>query len=141
MKRCSLAEKANFIVQKRVHVLKAKAFYKFLSDQNEEIIIFSFDCQKNQNLPKVPDQSTYFSRQISLHNFTIVERNSRSALTPKNVFSYVWTEDCYAKDSNLIASAVFDRLNKTNLSSYKTIRLMSDGCGGQNKNQFLFPCV
>lgn len=130
-------EKSELLIKKRVHNLRAKAFYNYLSDNNEEILILSFDCQKNQVLPKLPDQSTYYSRQLYLFNFTIVVGHSHSKLTPTNVFSYCCTENLFHKDSNLIASLVFDRLNKIDLSKFKIVRLMSDGCGGQNKNSIL----
>lgn len=95
----------------------------------------SYDCQKNMPLPKIPDQSTYYSRQFYIYNFTIVTGPSNTMLNKNYTFSYVWTEDRYAKDSNLIASAVFHRLNNTSFpQEIDTIRLMADGCAGQNKN-------
>lgn len=99
------------------------------------MIIFSFDCQKNLVLPKVPDQSCYYSRQLYLYNFTVVQGSSKQPLNANTTFSYVWTENEYAKGSNEIASALYDRLNKTELPENIThIRLMADGCVGQNKN-------
>ncbi|CAG4969721.1 unnamed protein product [Colias eurytheme] len=51
------------IAQLRIHKLKAKCFYTSLKTQGDNEIIFSFDCQKNLVIPKVPDQSAYFSRR------------------------------------------------------------------------------
>lgn len=47
---------------------------------------------------------------------------------------YTWMENEFSKGSNEIASAVFDRLSKTDLTPFNLIRLCADGCGGQNRN-------
>lgn len=78
------------------------------------------------------DQSTYYIRQIYAQNFTVVKGHSKSNLKPDNVFLYWWTENGFSKDSNLIASCVFCVLDSTDMSSYKQIHLVSDGCFGQN---------
>lgn len=66
------SKKNDLIIQKRVHDLRAKAFYSLFKEEKEELLIMSFDCQKNQPMPKVPDQSAYYSRQLYIYNFTIV---------------------------------------------------------------------
>lgn len=123
------------MIEKRVHSLRAKAFFSLLKTAEDGVLILSYDCQKNMMLPKLPDQSCYYSRQLHLYNFTIVEGTSKSSLTKDNVFANVWTEEGFAKDSNTISSAVYHRLNNTKLDGIKTVRLISDGCGGQNKNK------
>lgn len=95
------------------------------------MITLSFDCQKNLVLPKVPDQSCYYSRQLYLYNFTIVKGSSKDPLNKNTTYAYIWTENEYAKGSKQIASAVYDRLNKTDLTDVTHVRL--DGCAGQNK--------
>lgn len=85
-------------------------------------------------LPKIPDQSTYYSRQIYLYNCTVVEGSSKSKLTKNNVFAYCWTENEFQKGSNEISSAVYHRLMNTDFTDIQTVRLIADGCGGQNKN-------
>lgn len=135
------AEKQNLIIQKRIHKLKANAFYDFLREDKEDLLILSFDCQKNQPLPKLPDQSTYYSRQVYVYNFTVVKGHSKGKLNPQTVTSFCWTENQYAKGSNEIASCIYNILQTTNLDQYTKIRLMSDGCGGQNKNSTLVAMV
>lgn len=130
-------KKEQYRVEKRVdgfHCSRAKAFYSLLKTEEEGVKILSYDCQKNMNLPKVPDQSCYYSRQLYLFNFTIVEGTSKAPLNKNNVFANVWTENTYSKYSNTIASAVYNHLNKTDLTNITTVRLISDVCGGQNKN-------
>ncbi|CAB3252753.1 unnamed protein product [Arctia plantaginis] len=64
----------------------------------------------------------------------MVEGTSKNPLTKNNVFAYVCTENEYNKVSNLIASAVYHRLTATEKTDITHIRLIADGCGGQNKN-------
>lgn len=85
-------------------------------------------------LPKVPDQSGYYSRQLYFYNFTVVQRSSKSSLLRVNVSSYCWIEDEFGKGSNEICSAVFHRLNTNIRNTTKTLRLTADACSGQNKN-------
>lgn len=132
-----IAERNNLIIAKRVHSLKAKAFYGLVKEERIGLKTFSFDCQKNLPLPKVPDQSTYYSRQVYLYNLTIVEGSSKSKLTRENVYAYCWTEDEFAKGANEIASALYNRLKNTDFSDIDTVRLIADGCAGQNKNSIV----
>ncbi|CAH0405919.1 unnamed protein product [Chilo suppressalis] len=94
--------------------------------------------RKNMPLSKIPDQSSYYSRQLYFYNFTTVEANSKSSLTKENVFAYCWTEDEFAKDANLIVSSVYHRLCNTVFPpECNQLRLMAVGCSGQNKNSML----
>ncbi|CAG4952202.1 unnamed protein product [Colias eurytheme] len=53
----------------------------------------------------------------------------------RNVFSYVWTEDVHAKGSNELSSALYHCLqNNVDFTGIQVLRLMADGCSGQNKN-------
>lgn len=128
------SRKIQLMTEKRIHKLRAQAFFKLLKEKKEEMITFSFDCQKILVLPKVPDQSCYYSRQLYLYNFTIVKGSSKDSLNKNTTFAYVWMENEYAKGSNQIASAVYDWLNKTDLTDVTHVRLVADGCAGQNKN-------
>nr|CAH7747911.1 unnamed protein product [Callosobruchus chinensis] len=65
IKTCTdLEVKTTLITELRVHKLRAKAFFHLLQENNDELLILSFDCQKNQSLPKIPDQATYYSSSI-----------------------------------------------------------------------------
>ncbi|CAF4946019.1 unnamed protein product [Pieris macdunnoughi] len=100
-------QKKELVINKRVHKLRARAFYDLLKENNANLLILSFDCQKNQPMPKIPDQITYYSRQLYIYNFTVVVGHSKTGLKKENVYSYTWTEDILPKASNEIASAVF----------------------------------
>ncbi|CAH2088951.1 unnamed protein product [Euphydryas editha] len=130
-------KKNKFMTEKRVHSLRAKSFFDNLRDNMPGLKIISFDFQKNIPLPKVPDQSCYYSRQLYFYNLAVVEGHSNMPLIKERVFSYYCTEDEFSKNANLVASAVYDRLCKTNKIGISRIRLVADGCGGQNKNSIL----
>lgn len=132
------ASKQTFMTELRVHKLKAKAFYKFLQESREDLLTISFDCQKNQVLPRVQDQSAYYSRQIYKYNLAIVVGHSKIKMTKDNVYMYHWEENQYNKTPNEIISALYNCLCKLDIpDNVKVIRLASDGCGGQNKNYFM----
>jgi hypothetical protein len=115
----------------------AKAFFELLQEEDPSKIILSFDCEKNIALSRLPDQSIYYLRQFYMFNITIVNGNSKNNLGPGNVTSYMWTENGFQKDANMIASCVFDYLNSLNRTDYTTLCPVSDGCGGQNKNSVM----
>nr|CAI5850893.1 unnamed protein product [Callosobruchus analis] len=129
------ALKRNLLTEQRIHKLKAKAFFDSPRQKRDDLLTISYDCEKNLVLPKVPDQITYYKRQLYLFNFTVVVGSSKDKLTKENVYIHSWLESESSKGSNEISSAVYDTLNKIEISDkVKEIRLVSDGCTGQNKN-------
>lgn len=134
IKKSQNEEKVLLMASLRIHKLKAKCFYTFLREYDEHTFSISFDCQKNQVLPKVADQAAYYSRQLYIYNFTIVIGTSTNKFPRENVRIYTWTENVHAKSSNEIASAVFDLLSQIDLTDKKKVRMLADGCGSQNKN-------
>lgn len=119
----------------RAHKLRGKAFYKLLKQREPGVKTFAGDCMQNQAMPKIPDQATYFSRQLNYYNFTIAEPVKKNEMEH---FGYTWTEDQAKKGSNQIASAMCHRLMNTNFDGIHTMRFFADGCGGQNKNVQVF---
>lgn len=95
-----------------IHKLRAKYFFKLLETDESHILVMSFDCQKNLPLPKIPDQSVYYSRQLYFYNFTVVIGSSHSNLNKDNVYAYTWTEEVSNKGSNEISSAVYHCFNQ-----------------------------
>ncbi|XP_057671231.1 uncharacterized protein LOC130902959 [Diorhabda carinulata] len=132
------AEKIHNMAMLRVHRLKAKAFYDELRTEKSDTLMLAFDCQKNLVLPKVPDQSAYFSRQLYLFNFTVCAGSSKSEQNKETVTIYPWLENEYYRNANQIASTVFYQLNTTAFETNITnVQLFADGCPGQNKNMVL----
>ncbi|CAH4033133.1 unnamed protein product [Pieris brassicae] len=110
-----VSNKNQLIIEKRIHRLKYRAFYSILQEEADRLLTISFDCQKNQALPKLPDRSAYYSRQFSFYHFAIVAGNSKAKLTPTNVYSYYWDDTTHAKSSNEIISAFYNFLQNNNL--------------------------
>lgn len=128
------AKKIKLMAEMQIHKLRAKAFFNLVKEKRDDLITFCFDCEKNLPLPKIPDQSCYYSRQLYLYNFTITNGCSKDNLDKNSTYCYTWTEDEHKKGSNEIASALYHRLINTNFLDKKVVRLIADGCGGQNKN-------
>ncbi|CAH2095681.1 unnamed protein product [Euphydryas editha] len=72
--------KVNLMTEKRIHRLKARAFFNMFREKKEGMATFSFDCQKKLVLPKVPDHSFYCSRQLYMYNFTMIRGSSKDPL-------------------------------------------------------------
>lgn len=120
-----------------IHKKKADIFYSMIQEVQAEVKIFSYDCEKNQCLPKQPDQASYYTRQMYLSNFTICEGSSNDNRKSENTHAYIWLETDWPKGSNQITSAVHRRLSSSDLTGLHTILLASEGCGGQNKNKII----
>ncbi|KAL1490003.1 hypothetical protein ABEB36_013919 [Hypothenemus hampei] len=75
-------------------------------EDNEDVLILSFDCQKNQPLPKIPDQAIYCSRQVYVYNFTVVKGYSKSTINSQTVTIYCWTEKQFSKGANEVVSCL-----------------------------------
>ena len=86
-------QKDGHILQQRDHKKRAKTFHTLLNKFQDGAVTLVFDCEKNLMLPKVEDQSTYYSPQLHLFNFTVVCMVPTKKLGKANVTSYVWTED------------------------------------------------
>ncbi|CAF4944053.1 unnamed protein product [Pieris macdunnoughi] len=126
--------KAKYMIEKTIHKRKAKFFYQLLNQRQDGMITLSFNCQKNQVLPKLPDQITYYSRQLYIYNFAVVLAVEGKRLNKDTVTLYMWNENEYRKGANEIASGVYHRLKSLDFNGIQTLRLVADGCGAQNKN-------
>lgn len=144
------SKKQNLRTERAIHRKRAKAFFEFIRvpkvgghpTPEDDLIILSFDCEKNLQLLKVPDSSAYYSRNVYLYNFTIVQGYSSSTLTPANVTSYVWTENQFLKNANVIASCILYHLSNIDIpENIKHIRLVCDGCAAQNKNSIVISAL
>lgn len=81
--------------EKSVRKMKAKAFYSHLKEKKDGLLTASFNCQKNQVLPKLSDQAAYYQRQLRVYNLGIVvgdSGDSKDRQNRENVFLYNWNE-------------------------------------------------
>lgn len=86
-------------------------------------------------LPKVPDQSAYYLRQLYQYNLIVVVINSKCPQIIENTSSFQWKETDYLKSSNEVASAVY--IVFFNTPVYKPLQLSGyplDSCSGQSEN-------
>ena len=119
----------------RVHKLKAQCFTEMIQKELPNTVKFSFDCQKNMILPKIPDQAAYYSRQLYCYNFTVCIGGSKSTQTRNSVRIYTWLENQRPKGSNEITSMINHLLTTYTFSDdINVVELFCDGCPGQNKN-------
>lgn len=101
----NLDDKRILMVQKRVHNLRTKAFYKLCKNDDTDSENFCFDLQQVQPLPRTPIQESFYSRQISYYNLCFVGMDSR------NPRFYQWSEDQGGRGATEVGSALLHHLN------------------------------
>ncbi|KAJ8889973.1 hypothetical protein PR048_009478 [Dryococelus australis] len=62
----SKPEKTNLTLKSKVHKKRAEVFDQKLREEMGRNITFSYDCEKNVALPKIPDQATYYARHTQI---------------------------------------------------------------------------
>jgi hypothetical protein len=128
-----------------VHKFRARKFYNLMNEIKENSVTICFDLMQNQELPKSSITEAYYSRQLWQYFLGIViHKGIKSSQSHNEVFFYTWGEYQEGRGPNVIGSALYDFLDKyvtqTN-TQIKTIKLVSDSCGGQNKNYALVSMV
>lgn len=118
-------KRAQIMVQKRIHKLRANAFYTHLKKDVPNSKTLCFDLQQVLPLPKTPIQEAFYCRQVSLYNFCVVNTDSN------NPDFYCWNETQAGRGSEVIGSALLNHLNSMDFSNEtELLRLFCDGCGG-----------
>lgn len=123
-------EEKSLMIEKRIHKLRARAFYELLRQPDDnETITYVFDLQQIQPLPKLPIQEAFYSRQLNFYSLCIVDQKGQ------HPYFYVWTENLAGKGSTEISNALLHFFNHSEAHrNKKNLRLFSDGCVSQNKN-------
>lgn len=124
-------QKQGVITEERVHNLKYKAFYALLRERRANLMTLSFDFQQSQ---AILHQQAYYSRQLYQYHFCIVRNQEDGSMPKDGVHCYTWSEDESAKGSNEVVSALHSTLRILSYEGTQEIRLVADGCAGQNKN-------
>lgn len=123
--------KVNLLIQLRIHKKRAQAFYELMKEEHDDDIIFCFDMQQVQQLPKTAIQEAYYARQLSFYNLCITDvKNAHPTF-------YTWTEEQAGRGSTEVSSALLNFLGTCDFNGKKVLKLFCDGCGGQNKNNFV----
>ncbi|KAH7972793.1 hypothetical protein HPB52_017174 [Rhipicephalus sanguineus] len=85
-------------------------------------------------MPKIPGQQAYYSRQLYQYHFCIVRNQEDGSMPKDGVHCYTWSQDQSVKGSNEVASALHNTLRILSYKGIQEVRLVADGCAGQNKN-------
>ena len=131
-------EKRQEVMHLMLHRRRSRMLY-VLMNLIEDSVTVCFDVMENLVLPKSPIGQTYYSRQLYMYVFGVVNHHGRGGPQKKeDVTLYVWMEHQNRKDSDMILSAVWHFFNHGAmpglLRDKKKLRLFSDSCYGQNKN-------
>ncbi|KAJ8867909.1 hypothetical protein PR048_031717 [Dryococelus australis] len=71
------------------------------------------------------------------YNLEVCESLATDRQSTYSTFCYIWLQNEYAKGSCQISSAVYHRLCNSDLTVIHALGLVTDGCGGQNKNRMM----
>lgn len=111
-------------------VICKKQFEEDQKKKDETFLCASFDLQKVLNTPCGKSMLLYYSRKISVYNFTVYESQT------KNGFCFVWDETQGKKGSNEICTSLMKYLSTIEADpEIETLSLYCDNCSGQNKNK------
>ncbi|CAG9817163.1 unnamed protein product [Phaedon cochleariae] len=133
-------EKDNMTPEYDAHIIaKNQARLKMLEDSNKSkndrmFKCFTFDLQQVLLAPYFNVKSFYYKRKLCVYNLTIYDHGAGKG------YCYVWDETIAQRGSCDIASCIVQHIN-TQCSEAEHISLYSDGCGGQNKNRFVFTAL
>ena len=97
----------------------------------KNVLCLEFDFGQNLPLPKIPVSDQFYKRLMWLHIFNVHVLGADH----KRSYMYLFMEGNLKKGSNTVCNFLFDSIQKElKLNYYNKIYLLSDGCGGQNKN-------
>uniref|UniRef100_A0ABD2X643 DUF7869 domain-containing protein n=1 Tax=Trichogramma kaykai TaxID=54128 RepID=A0ABD2X643_9HYME len=125
----------------RVEHLKNKKLARQLVNKSTQeaeldssIVSLHFDFQKVLSTPKCAVSNMYYMSKLVVLNLTVYD------LANNGGTCFVWNETVAKKGSNEVASVLMYQLQQIilNRDDVKDIRLVSDNCVGQNKNQNVF---
>lgn len=116
----------------KVHKMRGQQFYKLMKDNTENSMSLCFDMQQVQVLPKTPIGDAFYSQQLSFYAFCVTD------IACKTPVFYTWLEHQAGRGCTEVGSALYDFFNQMEFPENVTdLRLFSDGCAGQNKNNHI----
>lgn len=121
-----------------VHLKKVQR-YKSIKDEyianvkgipEDDTLVLEFDYGQNLPVPKLSVTSQFYKRLLWLYVFNIHCHNDNTSSF------YCFLESNAKKNANTVCSFLFHFIQKklTTMKNVKKITLLSDSCGGQNKN-------
>ncbi|CAH1176648.1 unnamed protein product [Phaedon cochleariae] len=130
--KVTLEEKYNLHIDLKNRARKEKNSDKTAArSDNERVHSCNFDLQQVLYVPTDATNPTLFYKtKLAMYNFTIFNCGDNTGKC------YMWTEVEGARGPCEIASCLFHHLKSLSATT-KDVRLFSDTCGGQNKNQYV----
>ncbi|KAF2887914.1 hypothetical protein ILUMI_18259 [Ignelater luminosus] len=95
-------EQQKLVTNLRIHKLRAKQFYKLLSENTENAITFCFDLQQVQDLLRVSISEALYAQQLSFNAFCVTD------VTTRHPVFYTWTENQASRGCVEIGFALLD---------------------------------
>ena len=106
---------------------------------NKELLVFTFDMEKTQLLPKMNTSVVFYKRQLWVYNVGIHTCHDRQG------FMCLWTEGEAKRGSAEVCSSILAFLRDVSMENFKNVKIFSDCCSGQNRNRnivafFMYMC-
>lgn len=127
--REALQEKYDEHLRERDIVFEMKEATKKEAREKETHASAVFDLEEVLTSPKLFVGDAYYPRKLNTYNFTVYNYGT------DEVFCYLWPEHIASRGSNEVASCVIDYLGIMARRNVKTVTLLSDSYGGQNRNR------
>lgn len=107
---------------------------KEMSRLDAQYLAFNFDLEAVLSTPKSNAGIIFYKRKLAVYNLTVYN------LADSAVSCYIWDESHGRRGANEISTCIFKFINSH--SSVKECSMMSDSCGGQNRNTtFAMMCI
>ncbi|XP_074035227.1 uncharacterized protein [Leptinotarsa decemlineata] len=116
-------------INKKNDARKCRDEDKSLAKADTSILAFNSDLEAVLYTPKGSAGQIFYLRKLAVYNFTVYD------LVTQDVDCYLWDETQGKRGSNEISTIIFDYvMAHPNITA---VRMMSDGCGGQQKNSIV----
>ncbi|KAL4705130.1 hypothetical protein ACJJTC_005509 [Scirpophaga incertulas] len=131
IRKIELQEKFDRHQKNKLRVRQIKKAEKESVDQNNSTIAI-FDLEKVLSIPQSQVGIFHYKRKYPIYNFTVFDASRNKG------YCYVWHYQIAKRGAIEIASCLWLFLLSEKERGIKNIFFYSDGCGGQNKNRFIF---
>lgn len=124
----SESEKQNHLQLVESLLQERKDDLKMACDPTNKTEIFVFDLQRALEMPILKTGEAFYKRQLWFYNLCVYDKVKGIG------YMYVWNESVASRGSQEIASCLYKHLFKYVPKDTRKIILLSDSCGGQNRN-------
>lgn len=100
---------------------------KQLAKEDESVLAINFDLEAVLNTPKTSTGQVFYLRKLAVYNLTVYNLNNKEGKC------FLWDETQGRRGAIEIASCLYNYI--MDYTNKKSVFMMSDSCGGQNKNR------